>query len=260
MSIIYPHGNSLTQCCLSLSLSLVFATEFSHSSHPVSLPGLSENRTHHQSQRAHSSLLQTPQYGSGGNSAAKLGQTVHQDPAAQSSTNYMLGNIMPFGNPSLTAQNKSGSDMCLNLADGTGTGRDGQKNSVGGSGLYVTTNNNLVLGNELNWLDLDNTSSLGLSPTLHGNTFGNLNSHSNPGSLPHDQFHSSFLEDEIGGQVGLMGNLAKNSNPAMNGYSLGASVAGGGMPYLDTGVMQQSGGLYPSTEEERLLELGLSTS
>ena len=236
-------------CC-----SLSPATEFS--SHPVSLPGLSEN--HHQSQRAHSSLPQTPQYGSGGSSAPKLGQTVHQDPAAQSSTNYMLGNIMPFGNPSLTAQNKSGSDVCLNLPDGT---RDGQKNSVGGPGLYVATNNNnLVLGNELNWLDLDNTSSLGLSPTLHGSTFGNLNSHSNPGSLPHDQFHSSFLEDEIGGQVGLMGNLAKNSNPAMNGYGLGGSVAGVGMQYIDNaGVMQQSG-LYPSTEEERLLELGLSTS
>ena len=160
---------------------------------------------------------------------------------------------MPFGNPPLSAQNKSGSDVCLNVVEG----RESQKNSIGG---YMP-NSNLVLGNDLNWLDLDNTSGLGLSPTL-GNTFGNLSSHSNPGSLPHDQFHNSFLEDGMSSQMVMMGGLTKNSNPAMNGFGM-STACGGGMPsFLEPGLMHQAG-LYStssSEEERRLLELGLSTS
>lgn len=210
----------------------------------MSLPTLGGSHTH-QPRRAHSSVPHTPQYG--GNSAKLLPQDSNQ------SSNYMLGNIMPFGNPSLTSQNKSGSDVCLNVVDG----REGQKNSVGSTGLYVQ-NNSVVLGNELNWLDLDNTSSIGLSPTLQGGGFGSLNSHSNPGSLPHDQFQHSFIEDGMGAQAAMMGSLAKNSNPAVNGFGMGGMSAGGIPSYLEAGVMNQSG-LYPATEEERLLELGLST-
>jgi hypothetical protein len=165
-----------------------------------------------------------------------------------------LGNIMPFGNPSLTAQNKSGSDVCLNLMEG----REGQKNSTGSSGLYTTNN----LGSELNWLDLDNTSSLGLSPTLAGGNFGNMNSHSNPGSLPHDQFHSSFLEDGLVGGVhsGMM--VDKSANPTINGYGGNAGGGGGGgiQSFFDSSSVMQHPGIYPTTEEDRLLELGLSTS
>lgn len=198
--------------------------------------------------------------------------------SAHSSGNYMLGNIMPFGNPSFTAQNRSGSDMCLNVAE-TGV-RDGQKNSVGGGGgaggggltaaggPYMS--GNMALSSELGWLDLDNTSALGLSPTLHGGNFGSLHTHSNPGSLPHDQFHSAFMDDGgIGAQVGgMMDPLGKGSNPTINGFDLGGVAAGAGgvvsgggggglQSFLEPGMMHQSG-LYPSTEEERLLELGLS--
>lgn len=228
---------------------LNYYSEFSHPMQPISLPALVGSHTH-QSRRPNSSLPQTPQYGSG---STKLGTHLLQDSAQAS--NYMIGNIMPFGNPSLTAQNKSGSDICLNLPEG----RDGQKNSVSSTGLY-NPGGNLSLGNELNWLDLDNTSSLA---TLQASTFGgsNLSSHSNPGSLPHDQFHT-FIEDGMNAQVGMLESLGKNSNPTVNGFGLGGvpgGGGGGGMPsYLEAGVLHQSG-LYP-TDDERLLELGLSTS
>ena len=224
-------------------------------SQPASLPGLSSNHAHPR-RPAHSSLPQTPQYG--GVAGAGKSSIPHQDPSH--SSHYMqLGSIMPFGNPSLTSQNKSGSDICLNLVDG----REGQKNSTGSSGMYAA---NAAMGNELNWLDLDNTSGLGLSPTLPG-TFGNLSSHSNPGSLPHEQFQSSFLDDGMlpHGSSGLLGGMVdKSSNPAMNGYGgIGAGGGGGGggggmSSFLDSSVLQH--GIYPRTEEERLLELGLSTS
>lgn len=224
-----------------------FSTDFDHASHPVSLPVLSGGHAHPSRRTAHS-LPQTPQYGT----PAKL-----QD--SSQSSGYMLGNIMPFGNPSFTSQNRSGSDMCLNVPDG---GREGQKNSTGGTtSLYVPNN-----VSELGWLDLDNTSSLGLSPTLQGSNFGNLNTHSNPGSLPHEQFQTAF-ENGMGVQVGVMEALAKNSNPAVNGFDLGGAALGGVArggsngeviaSFLEPGMMHQSG-LYPSTEEEQLLELGLS--
>ncbi len=231
----------------------------------MSLPTSALSGHTHPSQRAHGSLPQTPRYSS---HTPKL---ISHDSASSQSSNFMLGNIMPFGNPSLTSQNKSGSDVCLNVSDG----REGQKNSLGGSGVYMPapTSN---LGNELNWLDLDHTNSLGLSPTLHGGgMFGALNSHSNPGSLPHEQFQSSFIEEGMVSQIGMMGTPGKGSNPAMNGFGLGGGTSsgrvgglgcggggGGGMhSFLETGIIHQSGLYSPSNEEQQqLLELGLSTS
>lgn len=173
--------------------------------------------------------------------------------------NTMLINILPFGNPPLSSQQKSGSDICLHLPEG----RDGQKNSIDGTAgnIHLYAPNNLSLGNDLNWLDLDSTGGLRVSPT--NNTFGSLtNSHSNPGSLPHDQFHNAFLEEGMGAQMGAMGTgvgMAQNSNPVLNSYGMPPHCIGSGeMSFLDPGMMQQSGH-YPATEEERLLELGLSS-
>ena len=228
-------------------------TDFEHPSHPISLLSLSGGGHAHSSRRtAHSSLPQTPQYGT---ATTKLGANVPQD-AGQ--PNYMLGNIMPFGNPSFTAQNKSGSDICLNVPDGS---REGQKNSTGGSGgvTYPAGGTNLTLGNDLSWLDLDNTGGLGLSPTLHSTNFGSLNTHSNPGSLPHEQFQTAFLDEGMSAQVGMMDSLTKNSNPAMNGFGVApAGVAGEGIaPFLDPAMIHQPG-MYGSSEEQQLVELGLS--
>lgn len=233
-------------------------TEFSH---PVSLPVLMGGPHHHHNPHRTHSVPHTPQFGT---SPTKLAPGMHHDLSSTSpsssiaqASNPMLGNILPFGNPPLSSQHKSGSDICLSLPEG----RDGQKNSTA-SNVPPYLPSNLTLGNELNWLDLDNTGGLGLSPTLNHN-FGSLtNSHSNPGSLPHDQFHSTFLEDGMGTQMGMMGTaggMAKNSNPALNGFGMPPHCVGGEMSYLDTGMMQQPG-LYPATDEERLLELGLSTS
>ena len=237
-------------------VSFLLCIEFGHPSQQhMSLPTGALAGHAHPAQRPHGSLPQTPRYSS---HTPKLSTNLSHDSASQSS-NYMLGNIMPFGNPSLTAQNKSGSDVCLNISDGSG--REGQKNSLGGSGMYGMPTSSL--GNELNWLDLDHTNSLGLSPTMHGGgAFGALNSHSNPGSLPHEQFQNSFIEDGMVSQVGMMGTPGKGSNPAMNGFGLGGASSGGvgmGGGFLETGIIQQAG-LYPSSEEQRLLELGLSTS
>ncbi len=151
---------------------------------------------------------------------------------------------MPFGNPPLSSQNKSGSDVCLNMPES----REGQKNSAGVSGTTGYGPSNLILSNELGWLDLDNTGGLGLSPTSN-NTFGSLNSHSNPGSLPHDQFPNSYIEDSMM----VMGGMTKNSNPSMFGVGVGMQS------FMEPGMMHQSS-LYTTTDEESLLELGLSTS
>lgn len=230
--------------------------DFGHPTQHMSLPTGALSGPSHPSQRPHNSLPQTPRY-----HAPKLSTNLSHDSASQSS-NYMLGNIMPFGNPSLTAHNKSGSDVCLNVADGSS--REGQKNSLGGSGMYGAGMTSNTLGSELNWLDLDHTNSLGMSPTMQsGLGFGALNSHSNPGSLPHEQFQNAFMEDGMVSQVGVMGTPGKGSNPAMNGFGLGGAPSGvvgmgGGSGFLDSGIIQQTG-LYPTSEEQRLLELGLST-
>ncbi len=207
--------------------------------------------------QAHSSLPQTPQYGG---SPSKLNPAMHQDLSSSISpsssmthqaSNPMLSTFLP----SLSSQHKSGSDICLSLPEG----RDGQKDTMEGTMPY---NNNFAMGNDLNWLNLDNTTGMSFSPT-YGNAFGNLaNSHSNPGSLPHDQFQHAFLDDSMGTQMGVMGmgHMAKNSNPALNGFGLPPHCGGGGndMPFLDAGIMSQST-MYPTTEDEKLqLELGLS--
>ena len=101
-----------------------------------------------------------------------------------------------------------------------------------------------MLGNELSWLDLENAGSgtnFGFTPG-----FVNIGSQSNPGSLPHDQFQMQFLDDNSG-QLGH--NFMKVSNPSLNGMG----------SYLDTGLSHQSG-LLVQSDENTLLELGLSTS
>ena len=200
----------------------------------------------------------------------------------------MLGSIMPFGNPSFTSQNKSGSDICLSLpeggAGGGASGRDGQKGSSpsssggvdglyaggggsGGGGSGSGGGGGATLGSELNWLDLDNTGLAG----AFGGGYGSLGgTHSNPGSLPHEQFQSAFLEDGMGAQLGVMGGFGgKDSNPTMNGFGLGGGPMGGGAggsgsgvgggmaSFLEPGRLHQSG-MY-GTDDERLLELGLSS-
>ena len=101
--------------------------------------------------------------------------------------------LMPFSNPSLALHHKSGSDLNL-------PGHESQKNS----GMYVGSG---VGGtpSELGWLDLDSSNMLSLSPTL--NMFGGMGHHSsNPGSLPHEQFHLGFLD--VSSDVGLSGKGA----------------------------------------------------
>ena len=149
--------------------------------------------------------------------------------------------LMPFSNPSLALhQNKSGSDLNI-------PGRESQKNS--GTYVGMAGHGNLLNStNELGWLDLDNSSLLNLSPTL--NTFGGLSHHSsNPGSLPHEQFHLSFMEDGV---------HTKCSNISTNGLSShGVHEASS---YMDHGISQQAG-LFPPTDDAALIvELGLSTS
>ncbi len=138
------------------------------------------------------------------------------------------GGGLQFGNPPLGAQHKSGSDMCLT--------REGQK-GVYGAGMPGS--------NELGWLDLDNSGSLSLSPTMnsYGVGCGGMH-HSNPGSLPHEQFVSFFDDKPMG--------------HAMNG--LGASHGAGDMhSFMDSGFVHHPG-LLPSDDAAALLELGLTSS
>jgi len=143
--------------------------------------------------------------------------------------------LMPFSNPSLALHHKSGSDLNL-------PGHESQKNS----GMYVGSG---VGGtpSELGWLDLDSSNMLSLSPTL--NMFGGMGHHSsNPGSLPHEQFHLGFLDS---------GGHSKCSNPSLNGLSSQTHEV---PSYLDPGNPQHPG-LYPPTDDAALImELGLSTS
>ena len=149
---------------------------------------------------------------------------------------------MPFGNPPLGIQNRTGSDICLNIP------REGQKNSTGS----IHGGNNVMLSEELQWLDLDCANTFGVSPTMNSG-FSNLNRHSNPGSLQHEQFHVNFLDDSIqhSGLDGGMRSLNQdfNSGVPVNGMH----------SFLDTGIPHPSG-LFPASEESTLVELGLSTS
>ena len=123
---------------------------------------------------------------------------------------------------------------------------------------------NFNMGNDLNWLNLDNTAGMNYSPTFN-HSFGSLsNSHSNPGSLPHEQFQHAFLDETMSTQLGgmmAMGQMAKNSNPSLNGLGVSQCGGAGDLSFLDAGLMPpHSNSLYHTTEEENLQhELGLST-
>ncbi len=147
------------------------------------------------------------------------------------------GGGLHFGNPPLGPQHKSGSDLCLTPS------REGQKNSGAGNVPYGA---GMLGSNELGWLDLDSSGTLSLSPTMNSyNTGCGSLTHSNPGSLPHEQFHLSFLDD-------------KPMNHAMNG--LGSSHGGGDMhSFLDPGFTHHHDFL-PSDDATALLELGLTSS
>lgn len=125
------------------------------------------------------------------------------------------------------------SDVCLTVP-----GQDGSRNSLVGSGSY-NMSENVMLSNEIAWLDLENISSGNSLGGFSPSGFGTIGSQSNPGSLPNDQFQMQFFDD-TGGQV---------SNPSLNGLT---SVSGVG-PFLDpSGMLIQS-------DEKALLELGLSS-
>ena len=181
---------------------------------------------------AHPSLPMPASHGS--TSPTKHTGTIRHG-SAQSDNIMLAGSTLPFGNPPLAPQHKSGSDVCLNIPPT----RDGHKNSTGSYG----NPGNIVANNDLGWLDLDNSSSgLSMSPTM--NMFGGLN-HSNPGSLHHDQFHMDFMNDAH----------LNSSNSALNRLSSHPLDMNN---YFDTGIPHNSG-MFPS-EESTLLELGLSTS
>ena len=149
----------------------------------------------------------------------------------------MFGGGVQFGNPHLGPQHKSGSDLCLLPL------REAPKPIPIGNSSY-TGNSNMMLVNELGWLDLDNSSAISLSPTM--NAFTGLN-HSNPGSLPHEQFHLNFLDDA---------QQMKSSNPTLN--SLGSHPGGEMHSFLEPSIHHQSG-LFPPDESALVAELGLSS-
>lgn len=107
-----------------------------------------------------------------------------------------------------------------------------------------------MLTNELGWLDLENMGTgLSFSPTTNSG-FGNLGTQSNPGSLPHDQFQTQFLDDT----TSQLGNgFMKVANPPINGN------LANDLNFLESGLSHHSGLLLQS-DENTLVELGLSTS
>ena len=156
--------------------------------------------------------------------------------STQSDSIMFGGSGVQFGNPHLGPQHKSGSDLCLLPP------REVPKPIPIGNSSY-TGNSNMMLVNELGWLDLDNSSAVSLSPTM--NAFAGLN-HSNPGSLPHEQFHLNFLDEAQG---------MKSSNPTLS--SLG-SHPGEMHSFLEPSIHHQ--GLFPPSDESALVaELGLSS-
>lgn len=144
------------------------------------------------------------------------------------SDSIMLAGGVPFGCTHLLPPNRSGSDLSLN--------REGHKNSGVSNNMYSC---NVLPPSELGWLDLDSSNALSLSPTTFNMT------HSNPGSLPHEQFHLNFMED----------SQMKSSNPTLNGLSSRMEMT----PFFDSGIPHQSGFFPPSADETVLVELGLSS-
>ncbi len=156
----------------------------------------------------------------------------------QGSDNLMLGAALNSQNPSKTL---TGSDMCLSIP-----GQDGSRNTLAGTGSYNNMAGNVMLGNELGWLDLENMTAGnglgGFSPAFGGN----IGSQSNPGSLPQDQFQMQFLDDNNGH---LGNNFMKVSNPSLNGLA----------PGNDIGSFLDHSGILVQSDEKALLELGLSS-
>ena len=139
---------------------------------------------------------------------------------------------MPFGNPSFGLQGKTPSDMCLNM--------EGHRNSTGA--MLAGGGNVMLADQELNWLDLDSHQALGFSPTIGSGFTSNLNRHSNPGSLQHDQFHMNFLDDPQVVTTSSSGaNMMRSSNPTLNGF--------GDVPtsssFLEPGGVSHQSGLFP---------------
>ena len=137
---------------------------------------------------------------------------------------------MPFGNPSFGLQAKTPSDICLNM--------DGHRNSTSG----VVPGGNVMLGDQdLNWLDLDNNQALSFSPTIGSGFVTNLNRHSNPGSLQHDQFQMNFLDDPQAAASNTSATMMRSSNPALNGFVDVPTSTG----FLDSSGVSHQAGLFP---------------
>lgn len=138
---------------------------------------------------------------------------------------------MPFGNPSFGIQGKTPSDMCLNM--------EGHRNSTG---AMLTGGGNVMLAEQdLNWLDLDSHPALGFSPTIGSGFTSNLNRHSNPGSLQHDQFHMNFLDDpHVVTTSSGSANMMRSSNPTLNGFGDVPTSAS----FLESGGVSHQSGLF----------------
>ena len=138
---------------------------------------------------------------------------------------------MPFGNPSFGLQAKTPSDMCLNM--------EGHRNSTSA----MVQGGNVMLGDQdLNWLDLDNNQALSFSPTIGSGFASNLNRHSNPGSLQHDQFHMNFLDDpQVVTTTSSGVNMMRSSNPTLNGFGDVPTSAS----FLESGGVSHQSGLFP---------------
>ena len=138
---------------------------------------------------------------------------------------------MPFGNPSFGLQGKTPSDICLNL--------EGHRNSTGG---VVPGGSVMLAEQDLGWLDLDShQGAINFSPTIGSGFPSNLNRHSNPGSLQHDQFHMSFLDDPQVVTTSSGGAVMRSSNPALNGFVDVPTTVG----FLEPGGVSHQSGLFP---------------
>ena len=115
---------------------------------------------------------------------------------------------------------------------------DGHRNSTGG---VVPGGNAMLADQDLNWLDLDSHPGLSFSPTIGSGFASNLNRHSNPGSLQHDQFHMNFLDDPQAATTSSSVTMMRSSNPTLNGFVDVPTSAG----YLDSGGVPHQTGLFP---------------
>lgn len=100
----------------------------------------------------------------------------------------------------------------------------------------------MLADQDLNWLDLDNHQALSFSPTIGSGFVSNLNRHSNPGSLQHDQFHMNFLDDpHVATTSSSSTTMMRSSNPALNGFVDIPTSTG----FLDPGGVPHQSGLFP---------------